>query len=232
MVAYLEATDALMRRWPPTQPDDIQLYAVPSPNGVKVMALLAECELAHDYHRIEFGAAGTRSPDYLAANPDGRIPLLFDPNGPNGAPILLAESNAILRYLAEKTGRFLPDNAAARWQVEQWLFWQAASLGPTCGQIGYFHRFEGREIKDPIPLARQVAEVRRLFKQLDDHMTSRTWLVGDNYSIADIAVLPLIRNLIGFYEAGELVGFADFNHVGLWLDRWLDRSIIASLFSK
>lgn len=230
MVALTEQTSALERQWPAQDPRQIQLYAQPSPNGVKVMAMLAECGIEHELHRIEFGAGGTRSPDYLRANPDGRIPVLFDPDSPSGAPVLLAESNAILLYLAEKSGRFLPDDAALRLEVLQWLFWQASSLGATFGQIGYLHRFEGRAIEDPRPLAKQVTEAKRLLGQLDARMADRDWLVHDTYSIADIAVLPLIRNLIGFYDAGGLVGISDFTNVSRWLDRWLGRSQIAALF--
>lgn len=231
MVAEAKGIEALLRRWPPSKSRRLQLYAQPSPNGVKVMAMLAECRLDHDLHRIEFGEDGTRSTEYLGANPDGRIPMLLDPDGPGGRPMLLAESNAILRYLAEKTHRFLPSDARDLWQIEQWLFWQAASLGATFGQIGYFHRFEGRAIEDPRPLAKHVAEARRLLAQLEDHLHDRDWLVGD-YSIADIAVLPLIRNLIGFYDAGELVRFAEFANVARWLARWKQRPAISDLLKE
>lgn len=226
MVALTANVEFLTQAWPPRDPSRMQLYAQPSPNGVKAMVMLAECGIEYDFHRIEFGDAGTRSAAYLHANPDGRIPLLLDPSGQDHAPVLLAESNAILLYLAQKHDRFLPKHSAARLEVLQWLFWQASSLGPAFGQIGYFRKFEGRVIEDTRPLQRQVDESRRLLGQLERRIEGGNWLVDDAYSIADIAVLPLIRNLINFYEAGDLISFNDFPSTASWLDRWLGRPAV------
>ena len=221
-----ERAAGLMRRWPPRHPDRIQLYSQPSPNGVKVSIILEECSLPYDAHRIEFGERGTRSADYLAANPNGKIPLILDPAGPTGEPVLLSESNAILVYLADKTGRFLATAGAARYQTLQWLFWQASALGPAFGQIGYYHRFAGREIADKRPLEANVVEARRVLGVLNARVERGPWIMGDDFTIADIASLGWVRNLIGFYDAGDLVGFRDFDSVAAWLERGLGRAAV------
>jgi GST-like protein len=222
----MAAQDALLHRWPPRAPDRIQLYSQPSPNGVKVSIMLEECGLEYDAHRIEFGAEGTRSPAFIAANPNGKIPLLLDPRGPDGAPLLLAESNAILIYLAEKTGRFLERAGASRQEAMQWLFWQASAVSPTFGNIGYYVKFEGRSITDPRPLRRHVEEARRLLAMMQARLRRSSWLLGDDFGILDIATLGMVRNLIGHYSAGDVVGFQDFPEVAAWLERGLARPAV------
>jgi GST-like protein len=213
------------RRWPAAHPERLQLYSVPSPNGVKVSIMLEETGLAYEPHRIPFGEDGTRSPEYLALNPNGKIPAIIDPDGPGGRPLALFESGAILMYLAGKTGQLLSQDPMRRWETIQWLFWQMALVGPMFGQIGYFHRFDGKAIEDPRPLQHYVEESRRLLGVLDGRLEGREWVM-DDYSIADISLIGWVRNLITFYEACELVGFDEFGNVAKWLERGLARPAV------
>ena len=213
------------RRWPASHPERLQLYSVPSPNGVKVSIMLEEIGLPYEPHRIPFGEDGTRSPEYLSLNPAGKIPAIIDPNGPGGRPLPLFESGAILLYLADKTGQLLPADPIRRWETIQWLFWQMAFVGPMFGQIGYFHRFDGNAIEDPRPLEHYVEESKRLLGVLDRRLEGRDWVMAE-YSIADISLLGWVRNLIGYYEARDLVGFDDYGNVGAWLERGLARPAV------
>ena len=218
-------------RWPAQHPDRIQLYSTPTPNGVKVSILLEELGLAYEPHVVDIGKNETWTPDYLSLNPNGKIPAIIDPDGPGGQPLPLFESGAILVYLAEKSGRFLPADPAARYETLQWVFFQMAAIGPMFGQVGFFHKFAGREFEDKRPRDRYVAESRRLLGVLEGRLANeggepRDWIMGEDYTIADIASLGWVRNLIGFYEAGDLVGFADFPRVAAWLERGLARPAV------
>ena len=228
MTGYKAQTGAatLQRKWPSHRAGHIQLYSQPSPNGLKVSMMLEECGLPYEAHRIEFGETGTRSREYLAVNPNGKIPLILDPQGPGGRPFVLAESNAILLYLADKTGLFLESKGSARYAAISWLFWQASALGPTLGQIGYFHVFAGREIQDRRPLEFHVAEGRRLLALLDAQLSDRKWMMGDKFGIVDISLLGWIRNLLGSYDAGNLVDFAGFVSLARWLKAGLQRPAV------
>ena len=216
----------ITRQYPAQHPDRLQLYSLPTPNGVKVSILLEELGLAYEPHLVDIGKNETWTPDYLSLNPNGKIPAIIDPDGPGGKPLPLFESGAILVYLAEKAGRFLPADPAARYETLQWVFFQMAAIGPIFGQLGFFHRFAGREFEDKRPRDRYVAESRRLLGVLNDRLAGRDWIMGDDYTIADIAILGWVRNLIGFYEAGDLVGFADFPRVAAWLERGLARPAV------
>lgn len=213
----------ITRRWPARHPDRIQLYSLGTPNGVKAGIMLEETGLPYEPHLVDFAADDQKTPEFLSLNPNGKIPAMIDPDGPNGRPLALFESGAILIYLAEKTGRFLdPDQ---RYETIAWLMWQMGGLGPMLGQLGFFHKFAGREYEDKRPLERYVSETKRLLGVLDSRLQDRDWIVGD-YSIADIASLGWVRNLIGFYEARELVGFDDFGNVAAWLERGLARPAV------
>ncbi len=216
----------ITRQYPPLHPDRLQLYSLPTPNGVKVSILLEELGLAYEPHLVDIGKNETWTPDYLSLNPNGKIPAIIDPDGPGGKPLPLFESGAILVYLAEKTGRFLPADPAARYETLQWVFFQMAAIGPMFGQVGFFHKFAGREFEDKRPRDRYVAESRRLLGVLEGRLEGRDWIMGEDYTIADIASLGWVRNLIGFYEAGDLVGFADFPRVAAWLERGLARPAV------
>ena len=214
------------RQFPPQHPDRLQLYSLPTPNGVKVSILLEELGLPYEAHLVDIGKDETWTPEFLSLNPNGKIPAIIDPHGPGGKPLPLFESGAILVYLAEKTGRFLPADPAARYETLQWVFFQMAAIGPMFGQLGFFHRFAGREYEDKRPRDRYVAESKRLLGVLEGRLEGRDWIMGADYTIADIASLGWVRNLIGFYEAGDLVGFADFPRVAAWLERGLARPAV------
>jgi GST-like protein len=213
-------------RWPAQHPDRLQLYSLPTPNGVKVSIMLEEIGLPYEPHTINIGKNETFTPEYLSLNPNGKIPAMIDPDGPGGAPLGLFESGAILQYLAEKTGMLLPADAARRYQTIQWVHFQMSAIGPMFGQLGYFHKFAGREIADKRPLERYVAESKRLLGVLEGQLGGRQWIMGEEYTIADISMFGWVRNLIGFYGAGELVGFDAFRSVSAWLGRGLARPAV------
>ena len=204
---------AITKKWPPRHPDRIQLYSLPTPNGVKVAIMLEETGLPYEPHLVSFDANDQKTPEFLSLNPNGKIPAILDPNGPAGAPLPLFESGAILIYLAEKSGLFMPRDPALRHQTIQWLMFQMSAIGPMFGQVGFFNKFAGKDYEDKRPLQRYVAESKRLLGVLDRRLSERTWIAGDDYSIADISTFPWVSNLIGFYNAGDLVGIADFVHV-------------------
>ncbi|MBU3076298.1 glutathione S-transferase N-terminal domain-containing protein [Sphingomonas quercus] len=216
----------ITRRWPAQHPDRIQLYSLPTPNGVKASIMLEETGIPYEWHLVDFATDDQKSSEFLSLNPNGKIPAMIDPDGPGGEPLPLFESGAILLYLAEKSGKFLPADGAARWQAIQWLMFQMGGVGPMFGQVGFFHKFAGKDYDDKRPRDRYVAEAKRLLGVMDGWLAGRTWFLGEDYSIADISMLGWVRNLIGFYEAGELVGFKDFAHVGAWLDRGLARPAV------
>ena len=213
-------------RWPAAHPDRLQLYSLPTPNGVKVSIMLEEIALPYEAHTVDIGNNETRTPEFLSLNPNGKIPAIIDPDGPGGAPIGLFESGAILLYLAEKTGKLLPLDAARRYETIEWVFFQMASVGPMFGQVGYFYKFAGREIADKRPLERYRDESKRLLGVLETRLAGRQWIMGDEYTIADISLLGWVRNLIGFYEARELVAFDTLKLVPAWLERGLARPAV------
>ena len=220
----------ITRKWPATHPDRLQLYSLPTPNGVKVSIMLEETGLAYEPHLVSFETHDQVSPAFLSINPNNKIPAILDPNGPGGEPLALFESGAILVYLADKTGQLIPQDAAGRYQTLQWLMFQMGGIGPMFGQLGFFSKFAGKAYEDKRPRDRYVAEARRLLGVLEQRLAGRAWLMGDAYTIADIATFPWVRNLIGFYEAGELVGFADFPNVGRVLEAFLKRpAVVAGL---
>jgi GST-like protein len=216
----------ITEKWPARHPDRLQLYSLPTPNGVKVSIMLEELGLPYEAHRVSFDAEDQFSPAFLSLNPNNKIPAIIDPLGPDGKPLPLFESGAILLYLAEKTGRLLPRDAAGRYETIQWLMFQMAGVGPMFGQLGFFNKFAGREYEDKRPRDRYAAEARRLLQVLDRRLDGRAWVMGEEYTIADIAILPWVRNLIGYYEARELVGFGDFPQVGRVLDAFLARPAV------
>jgi GST-like protein len=213
-------------RWPAQHPDRIQLYSLPTPNGVKVSIALEEIGLPYEPHLIDIMKNESWLPEFLALNPNGKIPAIIDPSGPGGKPISLFESGAILLYLAEKTGKLLPADAIRRYEAIQWVFFQMASVGPMFGQVGFFHKFAGKNIEDKRPLERYRDESKRLLGVLETRLDGRQWIMDDDYTIADISLIGWVRNLVGFYGAGELVEYDTLKLVPAWLERCLARPAV------
>lgn len=216
----------IFKRWPAQFPERLQLFSLPTPNGVKVSIMLEETGIEYEWHRIDITANESHDPAFLALNPNGKIPAIYDPNGPSGEPLALFESGAILLYLAEKTGRFLSTDPNTRYETIQWVMWQMGGVGPMFGQVGFFNKFAGKDFEDKRPRDRYANESARLLGVLDDRLVGRDWVMGADYTIADISLLGWVRNLIGFYEARDLVGFGRFGHVQAWLDRGLERPAV------
>ncbi|GLK96794.1 glutathione S-transferase [Achromobacter xylosoxidans] len=217
----------ITKKWPARHPDRIQLYSLPTPNGVKVSILLEETGLPYEAHRVSFDAKDQFSPEFLSLSPNNKIPAILDPNGPEGKPLGLFESGAILVYLASKAGKFLPADTAGRYETLQWIMFQMGGIGPMFGQLGFFHKFAGKDYEDKRPRDRYVEESRRLLNVLDQRLEGRDWVMGDEYTIADIAILPWVRNLVGFYGAGELVEFSRFKNVARVLEAFVARPAVA-----
>jgi GST-like protein len=213
-------------RWPAKFPDRLQLYSLPTPNGVKVSIMLEEIGLPYEVHLVDFGKNDQTTPEFLSLNPNGKIPAIIDPDGPDGKPLALFESGAILQYLAEKTGKLLPSDNARRYHTIQWVYFQMGGIGPMFGQLGYFHKFAGKEIDDKRPLQRYAAESKRLLGVIERRLDGRQWIMDDDYTIADISMLGWVRNLIGFYGARDVVEFDTFKHVSAWLERGLARPAV------
>jgi GSH-dependent disulfide-bond oxidoreductase len=245
----------IFTRWPAQYPDRLQLFSAPTPNGVKVGIMLEEISLAYEPHRIDIIADESHDPAFLALNPNGKIPAIYDPDGPSGTPLALFESGAILLYLADKTGQFISADPNSRYETIQWVMWQMggvevsspavrnaikdtlghgrlsevameAVVGPMFGQVGFFNKFAGKAYEDKRPRDRYATESARLLGVLDERLAVRDWVMGTDYSIADISLLGWVRNLIGFYEAREIVGFDRFLRVQAWLDRGLARPAV------
>ena len=216
----------ITRKWPASHPDRLQLYSLATPNGVKVSVLLEELGLPYEAHKVSFETRDQFAPEFLSLNPNNKIPAILDPNGPGGQPLALWESGAILIYLAEKTGRFLPQDPAARLETLQWLMFQMGGIGPMFGQVGFFHLYGGKDFEDKRPRDRYVAESARLLGVLDQRLAGRDWIMGDQYTIADLAILPWVRNLVEHYGAGELVGYPRFVQVQRVLSAWVQRPAV------
>ncbi|OFQ42872.1 glutathione S-transferase N-terminal domain-containing protein [Achromobacter xylosoxidans] len=217
---------AITRKWPARHPDRIQLYSLPTPNGVKVSILLEELGLPYEPHRVSFDSQDQFTPEFLSLSPNNKIPAILDPNGPDGKPLALFESGAILVYLASKTGQFIPADTAGRFETLQWVMFQMGGIGPMFGQLGFFHKFAGKDYEDKRPRNRYVAESKRLLGVLDKRLDGRDWVMGEQYTIADIAILPWVRNLIGFYGAGDLVDFQQFKNVARVLEAFVARPAV------
>jgi GST-like protein len=216
----------ITRKWPARHPERLQLYSMPTPNGVKVSIMLEEIGLPYEAHRVAFDSNDQLSPEFISLNPNNKIPAIIDPDGPGGRPLPLFESGAILIYLAEKSGQLLPGDPQERYQALQWLMFQMGGIGPMFGQLGFFQKFAGKEYEDKRPRDRYVAESRRLLGVLNQRLQNRPWLLGDAYSIVDIATFPWVRVLVGFYEAGDLVGIGDFPHVTRAMGAFVERPAV------
>ncbi|QJR15918.1 glutathione S-transferase N-terminal domain-containing protein [Usitatibacter palustris] len=216
----------ITRKWPAKYPDRIQLYSLPTPNGVKVSIALEELALPYEAHLVSFDSNDQMSPEFLSLNPNNKIPAIIDPDGPGGQPLALFESGAILFYLAEKAKRLMPADRAARYETLQWIMFQMGGIGPMFGQLGFFVKFAGKDFEDKRPRDRYVNESKRLLGVLDKRLEGRRWVMGDEYTIADIAIFPWVRNLVGFYGAGDLVEFSTFINVKRVLDAFIERPAV------
>ena len=191
---------SVTRKWPAQHPERIQLYSLPTPNGVKVSIALEEMQLPYEAH-------------FVGTFPNNKIPAIIDPQGPGGKPLALFESAAILIYLAEKSGSpLLPADPAARYETLQWLMFQMGGVGPMFGQVGFFHKFAGKDFEDKRPRDRYINESKRLLGVLEQRMQGREWIMGAQITIADIAIWPWVRNMVdeNGYNAAELVGWNGF----------------------
>lgn len=216
----------ITKRWPAQHPDRLQLYSLNTPNGIKVSLMLEETGLPYEPHLVRFDKNDQMTPEFLSLNPNNKIPAILDPNGPGGKPLALWESGAILLYLAEKTGKFMSTDPALRYETIQWVMFQMGGIGPMFGQVGFFNRFAGKDFEDKRPRDRYVSESRRLLNVLNERLKGRQWIMGDDYTIADMVTFPWIRNLLGFYEAGDLVGIQDFPDVTRVLDAFVARPAV------
>ena len=221
------ASFPITRKWPPRHPQRLQYYGLPPPNGAKVSVMLEETGLPYEAHLVDFDTNDQATPEFRSLNPYGKIPAIIDPNGPDGLPLPLFESGAILIYLADKSGQLLPREPAPRYETLQWLMFQVGNIGPMFGQVGFFNKFAGKDFEDKRPRDRYVGEARRALAVLDARLTQRAWLMGDSYTIADMAVFPWVRNLISFYGAADLVGIGEFPHVTRALEAFLARPAVA-----
>lgn len=211
-------------KWPAQNPNVIQLYSFPTPNGVKASIALEEMGLAYEAHRVTLSDADVKSPEFLSLNPNNKIPAIIDPNGPDGKPIGLFESGAILIYLAEKSGQLIGSTAEDRFKIIQWLMFQMGGLGPMFGQVGFFVKFAGKDIEDPRPRERYLNEAKRLLNVLETALNGKDWVAGE-FSIADIAIAPWLRGL-DFYGARPLVGWDDLPNVNAYFDRFMERPAV------
>ncbi|MBC7955780.1 MAG: glutathione S-transferase N-terminal domain-containing protein [Cytophagales bacterium] len=220
------STFAVTKKWPAQHPERLQLYSLPTPNGVKVSIFLEETGLPYEPHLVSFTTNDQLSPEFLSLNPNNKIPAILDPNGPGGKPLALFESGAILVYLAEKAGKLMPNDAAKRYETLQWVMFQMGGIGPMFGQLGFFHKFAGKDYEDKRPRDRYVAESKRLLAVLDQRLTGRAWIMGEEFSIADIATFPWVRNLVGFYEAADLVEIKNYPEVTRVLQAFVARPAV------
>ncbi|WP_377155863.1 glutathione S-transferase N-terminal domain-containing protein [Roseateles sp. UC29_93] len=216
----------ITKKWPAQHPERLQLYSLPTPNGVKVSIALEELGLAYEPHLVSFQTDDQLTPEFLSLNPNNKIPAIIDPDGPGGEPLPLFESGAILVYLAEKTGQLIPQDPARRYETLQWVMFQMGGIGPMFGQVGFFHKFAGKDFEDKRPRDRYLNESKRLLGVLEQRLTGRGWIMGDEYTIADIAIWPWVNNLVGFYGAGDLVGFSEFKNVQRVLEAFLARDAV------
>ncbi|RZI59018.1 MAG: glutathione S-transferase [Rubrivivax sp.] len=216
----------ITKKWPAQHPERLQLYSLPTPNGVKVSIALEELGLAYEPHLVSFQTDDQLTPEFLSLNPNNKIPAIIDPDGPGGQPLPLFESGAILVYLAEKTGKLIPQDPARRYETLQWVMFQMGGIGPMFGQVGFFHKFAGKDYEDKRPRDRYLNESRRLLGVLEQRLTGRGWIMGDEYTIADIAIWPWVNNLVGFYGAGDLVGFSEFKNVQRVLEAFVARDAV------
>ncbi len=213
----------ITKKWPAQHPDRIQLYSLPTPNGIKASAMIEETGLPYEPHLVDFGSDDQLSPEFISLNPNNKIPAIIDPNGPNGEAFGLWESGAILIYLAEKSGVMLSRDPVKRHETIQWLMFQMGGAGPMFGQFGFFHKFAGKDIEDKRPYERYQNESKRLLNVINSQLEKSEYLVGDEYTIADLALWPWVRTLNGFYEATEELEMQKYTAIDRWFEKCFSR---------
>lgn len=213
------------KRWPVTNPDILQLYSMATPNGQKVSIMLEEAGVPYEAHLVHIGKNDQFDEDYLKLNPNNKIPSIIDPNGPNGERIAMMESAAILMYLAEKSGKFLPEDANRRWETLQWLFFQIGHIGPMLGQFGHFYKFAADKTTDSYGVDRYTAESQRLLGVLEKRLENREWIMGDELTIADFATAPWIK-AIDFYDGHDTLNTDQYKNVLDYTQRFYDRPLV------
>lgn len=214
-------------KWPIQHPDRIQLYSLPTPNGQKVSIALEELEIPYEAHRVDIGKGDQFLPEYIRISPNSKIPAIVDPKGPDGRPLTLMESGAILLYLSEKAGRLMPTRAHERFEALQWLFFQVAHIGPMFGQFGHFFVYAKQQCDHPYPVERYKKEARRLLQVLEDRLAVVPYIAGSEFTIVDIAHFPWVDCLDVFYKAGDVLQLAEFPRVKDWLNRCKSRPAYA-----
>lgn len=213
------------QKWPVDHPDRLQLYTMATPNGQKVSIALEETGLPYEWHLVNIRDGDQHHPDYLKLSPNGKIPTIIDPDGPDGSPLIMMESGAILLYLADKSGMLIPADERGRRQVHQWLFFQMAHIGPMFGQFGHFFKFAADQTSDDYGVTRYTNEAKRLLGVLDHRLAESEWLAGPAYSIADIATGPWVNGL-GFYGGLDVLEFDQYRHVKRWQDAFNARPAV------
>ena len=211
----------MTKKWPVQYPDRIQLYSLGTPNGKKASVALEEMGLPYEAHKVDIMKGDQFTDEFVAINPNSKIPAILDPDGPNGEQFAVFESGAILIYLAEKSGKCLPLDPAARSECLQWLFFQVGGVGPMFGQFGHFYKYAKEKI--PYGIERYQTEVKRLLGVLEKRLQSREFLIGEEYTIADIATFPWVGGLDQGYEAAELLELDSSPAVMAWYDRCAKR---------
>jgi len=221
----------IAQRWTAQHPERIQLYSCATPNGVKVSIALEEMGLPYEAHLVTLADSDVKSDAFLSLNPNNKIPAIIDPNGPDGTPLGLFESGAILIYLAEKSGKLLGNTPSERTKVLQWLMFQMGGVGPMFGQLGYFYAFAGKEIEDPRPRERFINEAKRLLNVIEQQLDGQEWIAGD-FSIADIAIAPWLETLRKFYKAEEVTELMSFTEINRYLDAFNSRPAVQTGWNK
>jgi GST-like protein len=189
----------------------IQVHTWATPNGHKIHIMLEECGLPYEVHAVDIGAGDQFKPEFLKISPNNRIPAIVDPDGPDGQPISIFESGAILIYLAGKTGKFLPKSARGKYKMLEWLMWQMGGFGPMLGQAHHFRLYAPEKIEYGI--TRYTNEAKRLYGVLDKQLSKHKYVSGDEYTIADMAIYPWARS-----AANQGIDWADFPHAKKWFD--------------
>jgi GST-like protein len=194
----------------------LQLYSLATPNGQKVSIALEEMGLDYEAHTINIMDGDQFKPEFIAINPNSKIPALVDPVGDAGKPLSIIESGAILVYLAEKSGQFLPKDTAGRSRTLQWLFFQMGGAGPMFGQFGHFFKYAKDKCDHPYPVERYTAETKRLLKVIDTQLSQNDFIAGHQLSIADMALAPWVQGLSKFYKADEVLDLNSFKNINRW----------------